>query len=126
MKYTQSALQCIFTPVTGFNINPALIVHHLNSLGSILARCHFRGTHITSTNFRFLPGTHLYTWVENPPLPTQFFQCNNLGKILGLRVQHDISKAVYQVTFDLFPELQEEPDPSGRGSGCHEEVWQGV
>ena len=27
---TQSALQCIITPVTGFNINPALIVHHLN------------------------------------------------------------------------------------------------
>ena len=36
---TQSALQCIITPVTGFNINPALIVHLLNPLGGILARC---------------------------------------------------------------------------------------
>ena len=32
---TQSALQCIITPVTGFNINPALIVHFLNSLGEV-------------------------------------------------------------------------------------------
>ena len=42
---TQSALQWIITPVTGYNINPALIVHLLNSLGSILARHHFRGAH---------------------------------------------------------------------------------
>ena len=63
---TQSALQCIITPVTGFNINPALIVHLLNSLGSILARCYFRGAHMphhATNNVRILPGTHLYTWV---------------------------------------------------------------
>ena len=65
---TQSALQCIITPVTGFNINPALIVHLLNSLGSILARCYFRGAHMphhATNNVRILPGTHLYTWVES-------------------------------------------------------------
>ena len=65
---TQSALQCIITPVTGFNINPALIVHILYSLGSILARCHFRGAHMphhATNNVRILPGTHLYTWVES-------------------------------------------------------------
>ena len=64
---TQSALQCIITPVTGFIINPALIVHLLNSLGSILARCYFRGAHMphhATNNVRILPGTHLYTWVE--------------------------------------------------------------
>ena len=63
---TQSALQCIITPVTGFNINPALIVHLLNSLGSILARCYFRGAHMhlphhATNNVRILPGTHFYT-----------------------------------------------------------------
>ena len=65
---TQSALQCIITPVTGFNINPALIVHLLNSLGSILARCYFRGAHMphhATNNVRILPGTHLYTCVES-------------------------------------------------------------
>ena len=65
---TQSALQYIITPVTGFNINPALIVHLLNSLGSILARCYFRGAHMphhATNNVRILPGTHLYTWVES-------------------------------------------------------------
>ena len=65
---TQSALQCIITPVTGFNINPALIVHLLNSLGSILARCYFRGAHMphhATNNVRILPGTHSYTWVES-------------------------------------------------------------
>ena len=65
---TQSALQCIVTPVTGFNINPALIVHLLNSLGSILARCHFRGgnmPHQATNNICILPGTHLYTCVES-------------------------------------------------------------
>ena len=65
---TQSALQCIITPVTGFNINPALIVHFLNSLGSILARCYFRGAHMphhATNNIRILLGTHLYTWVES-------------------------------------------------------------
>ena len=65
---TQSALQCIITPVTGFNINPARIVHLLNSLGSILARCYFRGAHMphhATNNVRILPGTHLYTWVES-------------------------------------------------------------
>ena len=65
---TQSALQCIITPVTGFNIIPALIVHLLNSLGSILARCYFRGAHMphhATNNVRILPGTHLYTWVES-------------------------------------------------------------
>ena len=42
-----SALQCInITPVPEFNINPALIVHLLNSLLSILDRRHFRGAHI--------------------------------------------------------------------------------
>ena len=57
---TQSALQCIITPVTGFNINPALKVHLLNSLGSILARCYFRGAHMphhATNNVRILPGT---------------------------------------------------------------------
>ena len=65
---TQSALQCIITPVTGFNINPALIVHLLNSLGSILARCYFRSAHMphhATNNVRILPSTHLYTWVES-------------------------------------------------------------
>ena len=65
---TQSALQCIITPVTGFNINPALIVHLLNSLGSILARCYFRGAHMphhATNNVRILPSIHLYTWVES-------------------------------------------------------------
>ena len=65
---TQSALQCIITQVTGFNINPALIVHLLNSLGSILARCYIRGAHMphhATNNVRILPGTHLYTWVES-------------------------------------------------------------
>ena len=65
---TQSALQCIITPVTGFNIDPALIVHLLNSLGSILVRCYFRGAHMphhATNNVRILPGTHLYTWMES-------------------------------------------------------------
>ena len=65
---SQSALQYIITPVTGFNINPALIVHLLSSLGSILARRHFRGAHMpyqATNNVRILPGTHLYTWVES-------------------------------------------------------------
>ena len=65
---TQSALQCIITPVIGFSINPALIVHLLNSLGSILARCYFRGTHMphhATNNVCLLPGTHVYTWVES-------------------------------------------------------------
>ena len=56
--YTQSALQCIITPVTGFNINPALIVHLLYSVGSILARCYFRGVHMphhATNNVRILP-----------------------------------------------------------------------
>ena len=51
-------------PITGFNINPALIVHILNSLRSILARHHFRGAHLphqATNNVRILPGTHLYT-----------------------------------------------------------------
>ena len=65
---TQSALQCIITPVTGFIINPALIMHLLNSLGSILARRHFRGAHMphqATNNVRILLGTHLYTWVKS-------------------------------------------------------------
>ena len=65
---TQSALQCIITPVTGFNINPALIVHLLNSLGSILARCYFRGAHMphhATNNVRILPGTHYTPGVES-------------------------------------------------------------
>ena len=65
---TQSALQCIISPVTGFDINPALIVHLLNSLGSILARCQFRGAHMpnqVTNNVFILLGTHLYTWVES-------------------------------------------------------------
>ena len=43
-------------------------MHLLNSLGSILARCYFRGAHMphhATNNFRILPGTHLYTWVES-------------------------------------------------------------
>ena len=57
---TQSALHCIITPVTGFNINLALIVHLFNSMGSILARCYFRGAHMphhATNNVRILPGT---------------------------------------------------------------------
>ena len=49
--------------VTGFNINPALIVHLLNSLGCILARRHSRGAHMphqATNNVRVLPGTGLY------------------------------------------------------------------
>ena len=51
---TQSAwwVRPIITPATAFNyfnISPALIVHLLNSLGSILARRHFRGTHTKSS-----------------------------------------------------------------------------
>ena len=52
----------------GFNINPALIVHLLNSLGSILARRHFKGAHMPhqeTNNIYILPGTHLYTWMES-------------------------------------------------------------
>ena len=66
--YSKRLKRCIITPVTGFNINPALIVHLLNSLGSILARCYFRGAHMphhATNNVRILPGTHLYTWVES-------------------------------------------------------------
>ena len=51
----------ITTPVTGFNINPALIVHLLYSLGSILAMRYFRGAHMpyhATNNVRILPGTH--------------------------------------------------------------------
>ena len=43
-------------------------MHLLNSLGSILARCYFRGArmpHHATNNIRILPGTHLYTWVES-------------------------------------------------------------
>ena len=43
-------------------------MHLLNSLGSILARCYFRGAHMphhATNNVRILPGTHLYTWVES-------------------------------------------------------------
>ena len=60
-------------PVTVFNINPTRIVHLLNSLGSILARSHFRSAHIatsTTKNVRILPDTHLYTWVESRNLNT--------------------------------------------------------
>ena len=52
----------LLPPVTGFDTNPALIVHLLNSLGSILAKRLFRGTHIPNkaTNIvRILPGTHI-------------------------------------------------------------------
>ena len=70
---TQSALQCIITPVTGFNINPALIVHLLNSPGSILARCYFRGAHmphhatITFESYRvpiYTPGWRAAMWIK--------------------------------------------------------------
>ena len=57
-----------YPPVTGFNINPAFIVHHLNSLGSILARRHFRGAHMphqATITFASLLDTHSYTWVES-------------------------------------------------------------
>ena len=60
----QSALQCIITPVTGFNINPALKVHLLNSLGSILARYYFRGAHMpyhATNNVRILYRVPIYT-----------------------------------------------------------------
>ena len=43
------------------------MVHHLNFLGSILARRHFRSAHMpiqSTNNVRVLPGTHLYTCVE--------------------------------------------------------------
>ena len=69
MRYTtQCALQCIITPVNAFNINPALVVHLLYSLGSILARRHFTGAHMphqATNNVPILPGTHSYTWVES-------------------------------------------------------------
>ena len=63
---TRGALQYIINP--GHWINPALIVHLLNSLGSILARCHFRSAHVphqATNNVCILPGAQLYTWVES-------------------------------------------------------------
>ena len=69
MKILLKALCSVLLPlVTGFNINPALIVHLLNSLGSILARRHFRSAHMphqATDNVCILPDTHLYTWVES-------------------------------------------------------------
>ena len=71
---TKSALQCIITSVTGFNVNPALIVYLLNSLGSILARRHFRGAHmpyqvqITFASYRvpiYTPGWRAAMWIKS-------------------------------------------------------------
>ena len=58
----------LLPPVTGFSINFALIVLHLKSLGSMLARRHFRGTHMpnqATNNFRILQDTFLYIWVKS-------------------------------------------------------------
>ena len=47
--YSKHLYSVLLPPVIGFTINPALIVHLLNSLaclGSILARRHFRGAHM--------------------------------------------------------------------------------
>ena len=69
MKYFSKRFTLYYYPVTGFNINPAVTVHLLNSLGSILARWHFGGAHMpnqVTNNFRILPDrSHLYTWVES-------------------------------------------------------------
>ena len=68
IAFFKALYSVLLLPITGFNINPALIVHLLNSLGSILARRHFRGAHVphqATNNVRILPGTHLYTWVES-------------------------------------------------------------
>ena len=58
----------LLPPVVGCNLNPALIVHLLISLGSSLARHYFRGGHMphqATNNVHILPGTHLYTYVES-------------------------------------------------------------
>ena len=69
MKILLKALYSVLLPRSlDFNINPALKVHHLSSLWSILARRHFRSAHMpnqATNNFRILPVTHLYTWVES-------------------------------------------------------------
>ena len=49
--------------VTGFNINPALMVHLLNSLGSILARRHFGGAHMPNQVTNYL--CNVYNWEIN-------------------------------------------------------------
>ena len=70
--YYEIQLKALFSallpPITGCNINPALTVHILNSLGSILARRHFRGAvmrHQATHNVSILPGIHLYTMAES-------------------------------------------------------------
>ena len=70
---TQSALQCIITPVTGFNINPALIVHLLNSWGAFwlgatsgVHTCHIM-QHITFASYRvpiYTPGWRAAMWIK--------------------------------------------------------------
>ena len=69
MRYYSKRFTVYYYPQSLDSIsNPALMVHLLNSLGSILARRHFGGAHMThqaTNNVRILPGTHLYTWVES-------------------------------------------------------------
>ena len=64
---THSALQSLLPPVIGFNINPALIVHLLNSLGSILAStCHIK-RQITFAFYRvpiYTPGWRAAMWIK--------------------------------------------------------------
>ena len=80
----QSVLQWL-PPVIGFNINPALIVYLLNSLGSILARRHFRGAHMpnqATSYIRILPGTHLYTRVKSSNV--DIVSCWRTTKVPGI------------------------------------------
>ena len=68
----------VLPQVNGFKINPALIVHLLNSLGSILARHLFRGAHMphqATNNVLIMPGTHLYTWMESSNMDMDNMSC---------------------------------------------------
>ena len=72
---------------------PALIVLHLNSLGSILARCPFRGAHtcqirwqITSASYQ-VP-TYVYTWVEgsNLDINSVFLEDKKCRAVMGIKL----------------------------------------
>ena len=69
MRYYSKRFTVYFYPRSLDSISILhLIVHRFNTLWSILARRHFRGTHMphqATNNVHILLGTHLYTWVES-------------------------------------------------------------
>ena len=55
----------LLPPSTAFNINPALIVHLLNALGSILARYHFSWAHTCHIKQQIKFASYrVHTWME--------------------------------------------------------------